>query len=143
MQMRVTVSLHSPELVEPPSARTWMAWVVPGVRPVSPGLKAGFNNELHIVVTVRLNVMRQLTQQTIQNVAFLLLDRGYHRTPSCLGLSGNRALQIIHCGLQSGLIEGWCRRDDFIDVNTLDDRAPEAIASGSDNLLTFVFTVTC
>src|SRR5439155_8625859 len=74
-------------------------------------------------VTVRLNVVRELTQQTIQRVTFFVFDRGYRRTASCLGLNGNGSSQIIYRGLQSCLVKGRRRRNGFIGVNTLEDSA--------------------
>src|SRR5439155_1401777 len=54
------------------------------------GLETAFQHELHVIVTVRLNVLREPTQQTIQHATLFVLHRGYRRTASCLGLSGNR-----------------------------------------------------
>ena len=58
------------------------------------GLETAFQHELHVIVTVRLNVLREPTQQTIQHATLFVLHRGYRRTASCLGLSGNRSSQI-------------------------------------------------
>jgi len=99
------------------------------------GLETAFQHELHVIVTVRLNVLREPTQQTIQHATLFVLHRGYRRTASCLGLSGNRSSQIIHSGLQSCLVKRWCRCDSFIDKQAIDDSSSYRERLGIGQLL--------
>ena len=77
------------------------------------GLETAFQHELPIVVTVRLNVMRELTEQTIKHVTFLVL------------IAGSLPRR------QGRLVEAWAelhQQELMADWNTLQEgRTPEPI----------------
>ena len=106
------------------------------------GLKPAVRHELQIIVTVRLNVVRELTQETVEDLTFLLLPQGCRRTTARLGLSGNRSVQIIHCSLQSLLIHGRCRNC-FLGIDAFDNGASQSDRVGIGQVLKTVLTMMC